>query len=118
MSEQPQHHADAGRKGGSSRSDRKRASSAANLAKARVNRWKGRELAQKLTQEARAEIAKIKQEADASGIPRASACTRAAEANLQAAEDCAVKGDRIGMQDNLVLAAVNLATASWNSGNR
>lgn len=40
-----EHQAAAGKVGGMSRSDRKRASSSANLAKARLRRWPGRELA-------------------------------------------------------------------------
>lgn len=40
-----EHQKVAGRAGGLSRSDAKRRSSAANLAKARINRWKGREAA-------------------------------------------------------------------------
>ena len=43
-----QHQQAAGRVGGLSRSDKKRRSSSANLLKARINRWKGRETAARL----------------------------------------------------------------------
>lgn len=53
------HQVEAGRMGGRSRSEAKRAAVRSNLAKARVNRWKGREASKRASEEAIAELVKV-----------------------------------------------------------
>jgi hypothetical protein len=54
MSEKDERKVTGGQRGGRSRSDAKKASSSANLAKARMKRWPGRELAKQSVEIARA----------------------------------------------------------------
>lgn len=53
------HQVEAGRMGGRSRSEAKRAAVRSNLAKARINRWKGREASKRASEEAIAELVKV-----------------------------------------------------------
>ena len=77
-------HSEHGRKGGLSRSDRKRQSSAANLRAARVKRWPGRELAKQPQQlPSAADLDKVAEEqkiADATALARPSYITASAAA--------------------------------------
>jgi len=94
----------AGKLGGSSRSDRKRASSKANLEKARVKRWPGREKSKELVEQARRD-----------GGDKAAQCIEAACDNLQNADRAEQNGDAEIQAEEEHLAQLNMMAAIHNA---
>lgn len=88
-----------GRKGGKSRNATKRASSAANLAVARLKRWPGREAAKLPSQAAAAA-----QPAQPLEPNRADACQSESERNIAEGDRLATAGDVEGAAEQYALA--------------
>ena len=108
----------AGHKGGSSRSDAKRASSAANLQRARLKRWPGRELAAQAAAAAQlGQLAQLAQSAPQVAVAptrppdRREACRQEGERNLQAAQLAMEAGNIEEAADQLALHLVNSTVA-------
>ena len=117
-------HAEAGKKGGQSRSDRKRASSRANLAAGRAKRWPGREInnvaAAPLTPFVASSSGNGAAGHSSSADPgiRGRACDLAAAANLEVCKRAQEAGDIEEALVQQALAEMNKAAAYWNRMNK